>query len=100
LIDIDRIRSKHEEPFPWEERVRIMAAVERLSEVQRKIIHGLFYVGKSQAEVGRELGLSQRQVSRAKEAILRELKGLLGAIEAGVDQEGQRERKRKRRPST
>lgn len=76
-IDIGKIRSLHEEPFPWEQRVRIMAAIERLGELQRKIIQGLFYSEKSQAEVGREVGLSQRQVSRLKREILEELRRLL-----------------------
>ena len=76
-IDIERIRSKREEPFPIEQRIRILMAIERLSELQRRIIQGLFYHEKSQAEVGQEVGLSQRQVSRLKQAILEELKRLL-----------------------
>jgi RNA polymerase sigma-B factor len=77
-IDIVKIRSLREEPFPWEQRVRIMAAIERLSEIQQRVIHGLFYRQQSQTEVGQEVGLSQRQVSRLKEEILQELKRLLG----------------------
>ncbi|MFQ6118039.1 MAG: sigma-70 family RNA polymerase sigma factor [Candidatus Bipolaricaulia bacterium] len=80
-IDIAKIKSLREEPFPWEQRVRIMAAVERLTVLQQRIIHGLFYGGKSQKEVGKEIGLSQRQVSRLKGEILQELRGLLGPEE-------------------
>jgi RNA polymerase sigma-B factor len=77
-IDIGRIKSLREDPFPWEQRVWIMAAVERLTALQQKIIRDLFYGRKSQKEVGKEIGLSQRQVSRLKGEILQELKGLLG----------------------
>jgi DNA-directed RNA polymerase specialized sigma subunit len=59
-------------------RVRIMAAIERLTSLQQKVIQGLFYSQKSQAEVGMEVGLSQRQVSRFKSKILQNLKELLG----------------------
>jgi len=54
--------------------IRILIAIDRLTEIQQQIIHGLFYQGKSQSEVGRDLGLSQRQVSRMKERILREIR--------------------------
>lgn len=77
-VDIAKIKSLHEESFPWEQRVRIMAAIERLSDLQQKVIQGLFYSQKSQTEVGQEVGLSQRQVSRLKDEIMRELKGFLG----------------------
>lgn len=77
-IEIEKIKSLHEEPFPWEQRVRIMAAIERLTTLQQRIIYDLFYGRKSQKEVGKEIGLSQRQISRLKEEILQELRGLLG----------------------
>jgi len=84
-IEIEKIRSLREEPFPWEQRVRIMAAIERLTTLQQRIIHGLFYGGKSQKEVGKEIGLSQRQVSRLKQEILEELRGLLGPEIEGLE---------------
>jgi RNA polymerase sigma-B factor len=59
-------------------RLRIAVAIERLAEIQQLIVQGLFYQGKSQSEVGEELGISQRQVSRIKERVLRELKDNVG----------------------
>jgi len=50
--------------LPDDIRMRILVAIEHLTELQQRIIRGLFYQGKSQSEVGRDLGLSQRQVSR------------------------------------
>jgi RNA polymerase sigma-B factor len=62
------------EGLPLDIRMRIVAAIEQLSEMQQRVIQGLFYHGKSQSEVGEELGISQRQVSRMKDRILSEMK--------------------------
>jgi RNA polymerase sigma factor (sigma-70 family) len=62
------------EGLSFDLRMRILVAIEQLAEIERQVIQGLFYQGKSQAEVGRELGMSQRQVSRMKEATLEEVK--------------------------
>ena len=60
--------------LPFDVRMRILTAIEQLSDIQREVIQGLFYQGKSQSEVGKELGISQRQVSRMKERILMEMR--------------------------
>ena len=62
------------EGFPFDLRMRILSAIDQLTEIQRHVIQGLFYMGKSQSEVGEELGISQRQVSRLKERILTEMR--------------------------
>jgi RNA polymerase sigma-B factor len=63
--------------FPLDTRMRIVAAIEQLAQMQRLIVQGLFYHGKSQSEVGQELGISQRQVSRIKDRALDELRDAL-----------------------
>lgn len=63
--------------LPFDIRMRILVAVEQLTEIQRSVIEGLFFEGKSQSEVGKELGMSQRQVSRLKGGILDEMKNSL-----------------------
>ncbi len=73
IPSIDHFVSE-EEGLPLDVRMRIVAAIERLGELQRQVVEGIFYQGKSQAEVGKELGMSQRQVSRMKEAVLKELR--------------------------
>ncbi|HAF71524.1 MAG: RNA polymerase sigma factor [Acetothermia bacterium 64_32] len=73
-FDLEDILTEEGGELPLEVRLRIAGAVERLSELQRRIIEGLFYQGKSQSQVGKEVGLSQRQVSRLKDRILKELK--------------------------
>ncbi len=62
------------EGLPFDIRMRILAAIEQLTDIQQRLIQGLFYQGKSQSEVGKEMGISQRQVSRIKEGILSELR--------------------------
>ena len=68
--------------LPFDVRMRILVAIEQLTEIQRLVIEGLFYEGKSQSEVGKELGMSQRQVSRLKDRILDEMKD---SLERGPD---------------
>jgi len=62
------------EGLSFDVRMRILAAIEKLSDIQQSVIQGLFYQGKSQSEIGEELGISQRQVSRMKERILSEMR--------------------------
>jgi len=69
----ERLRGKSE-GLPFDIRMRILAAIEQLSDIQQSVIQGLFYQGKSQSEVGKELGISQRQVSRMKDTILTEMR--------------------------
>jgi RNA polymerase sigma factor (sigma-70 family) len=65
--------------------MHILAAIEQLARMQRHIVEGLFYQGKSQSEVGHELGISQRQVSRMKDRALAELQQAL--LHFGVEKE-------------
>ncbi len=72
-LNLSRLLSSDSEKLPLEVRLRIAAVVERLSNLQRRIIDGLFYQGRTQADVGEELGLPQRQVARVKDRVLREM---------------------------
>lgn len=63
--------------MPLDTRLRIVVAIEQLAAIQQQILQGLFYQGKSQSEVGEELGISQRQVSRIKERALSDLRDTL-----------------------
>ena len=60
---------------PSDIHMQIAVTIEKLEQMQQQVIKGLFYQGKTQAEIGKELSISQRQVSRVKEAALREVKG-------------------------
>jgi len=63
--------------LPPDVKMRIVLAIERLTRIQQQVVEGLFYHGKSQSEVGEELGISQRQVSRMKDRILSEMRETL-----------------------
>lgn len=95
-LDLGRLLASDSEKLPLEVRLRIAAAVERLSELQRKIIDGLFYQGRTQADVGEEVGLPQRQVARVKDRVLKEMSEQLFGHSGGL--EHRRTRKKKDEP--
>jgi len=59
---------------PSDTHMRIAVTIEKLAQMQQQVIKGLFYQGKTQADIGKELNISQRQVSRVKVEALREVK--------------------------
>lgn len=88
-VSIDRDRREHDpnpsppsiesltpstDDLPHDVKMRVLIALDQLTEMQQQVIRGLFYHGKSQSEVGDELGVSQRQVSRMKDRILAEMR--------------------------
>jgi len=79
--------------FSLDTRLRIVAAIDRLAEMQQLIVQGLFYHGKSQFEVGEELGISQRQVSRIKDRALEELREALLHLGPAEPPQGQEEKR-------
>lgn len=76
-IDYEKIKGKHDENLPLEFRVRIAEAIDKLTEVQKQVVNGIFYEDRTQAEIGEDIGTSQRQVSRIKYRVLDELKDYL-----------------------
>ncbi len=84
-IDLSRLLAAESKQLPLEVRLRIAAAVERLSELQRKIIDGLFYQGRTQADVGKEVGLPQRQVARMKDRVLKQMSEELFGHSEGLE---------------
>ncbi len=66
--------ARNKEGLPFDLRMRIITAIEQLAAIQRQVVEGLFYQGKTQAELGKDLGISQRQVSRMKESVLNKLR--------------------------
>ena len=68
--------------LPLDVRMRILVAIEQLTGIQQQVVEGLFYEGKSQSEVGKELGMSQRQISRLKDRILDEMRD---SLDRGAD---------------
>jgi len=73
-FDQSKIRSKHPDDFPIEYRVKIASAIESLTALQQRVINDLFYAGKSQTQIGEEVGYSQRHISRIKQDVLDAIK--------------------------
>lgn len=92
-VDLKRLLSGDRSQLPLEVRLRIASAVERLSDLQRKIIEGLFYQGRTQTEVGDEVGLPQRQVAREKERVIKAMREQLFGEGGGLEQRRTRKNK-------
>ena len=58
----------------WLEEIAIKDAMDGLSEREKRILSMRFYVGKTQVEVAREIGISQAQVSRIEKGALEQIK--------------------------
>lgn len=60
-----------------DDRLLLASGFRTLDERQRRILHLRYYAGLSQAEIAREVGLSQIQVSRVIRASLERMRGAL-----------------------
>lgn len=71
LLLIDRMKSKEDESGRIVEHMTVEQLLEKLSETERELIRLRYYEDKTQAEIGRQLGISQVQVSRMEKKILK-----------------------------
>ncbi|MBQ1517236.1 MAG: sigma-70 family RNA polymerase sigma factor, partial [Clostridia bacterium] len=58
----------------WIDEISIRDAVKGLSEREKNILSMRFYIGKTQMEVAKEIGISQAQVSRIEKGALDKIK--------------------------
>ena len=81
---MDQISDKGGESS-WLDELTIRDAMESLSEREKRILALRFYVGKTQTEAAREIGISQAQVSRIEKGAMEKIKGAAGgqAISGG-----------------
>lgn len=65
-IDLSKVASSRHESFklPIEDRIMLEQAMKKLSDLQRRVIHMLFYKGMTQVQTAKVLDLNQRKVSR------------------------------------
>ncbi len=84
-IDVNNIRTLQYASFhlPIEDRIVVAQAVSKLSVLQQRVIHALFYKEMTQEQVAAQLGINQKRVSRIKLSSLHEMAGLLA--EGGTD---------------
>ena len=73
---LEVIRSRRHMTFqlPIEDRIVLDRAIEKLSEFQRAVVHLFYYNDLSQSEIAKQLGLSQKHVSRTLAKSLERLK--------------------------
>lgn len=78
-IDISKVHSLRYETFklPVEDRIALAMALDKLSELQRRVVTLLYYRDMTQSQAADELGLSQRRVSRILAGALKKLKEIL-----------------------
>ena len=76
---IRKIRHLRYESFqlPVEDRITLLQAMERLTEMQRKVLYLLFYQDLTKTEVAQKLRISQRHVSRVMHRALQRMAQLL-----------------------
>jgi RNA polymerase sigma-B factor len=63
--------------LPVEDRIVLMEAIERLTDLQRKVIFALFYLDLTETEAAHRLRISQKHVSRVMHKALAQLGRLL-----------------------
>ncbi len=71
---IDQIYDTKNTPEIWMEDLALKEGVMQLAEREKEIIRLRYYVGKTQVEVAREIGISQAQVSRLEKGAIEQLR--------------------------
>ena len=68
-IETKNIKTVRYESFnlPIEDKIFLAQAFKKLNDIQKKVVHLLFYYDLTQTEVAARLGITQRQVSRIKD---------------------------------
>lgn len=78
-IAVEKIRRKRYETFrlPVEDRIILLQSLERLKDLERRIIYLFFYKDLTQRQIAGELDLSPKKVSRVMQKGLERLKEIL-----------------------
>ena len=65
-IDISKVKKLHYESFklPIEDKITVQMSLERMDDLSKKVLTFLFYEGLTQEQTAKQLGISQRKVSR------------------------------------
>ena len=74
-LELSHIRNLRTENFqlPIEDRIMVRQALERLGNLQQRVVYLLFYRDMTQQEVADQMGLNQRKVSRLRKAGLEQM---------------------------
>jgi len=82
-VDPDRSRQQHRAvtiDLPQEDRLAVMAALERLNTLQRAVVFYIYFTDLTQAETAGRLGVSQKHISRVLAIALARLRQILGPV--------------------
>ena len=71
---MDQIKDEKTTDENWITGIAIKEAIKKLSEREKDIINKRFYLGQTQMEVAKEIGISQAQVSRLEKNALKNIK--------------------------
>ncbi|MCR5808778.1 MAG: RNA polymerase sporulation sigma factor SigG [Clostridiales bacterium] len=71
---VDQVRDEAASEERWLNAVALQSGMERLPERERRIIELRFFLGRTQTEVAKEIGISQAQVSRLEKHALGQMK--------------------------
>lgn len=84
-LELDNIKTLQYASFhlPIEDSIAVAQAISRLTSLQQKVIHALFFKEMTQEQVAAQLGLNQKKVSRLKLSGLNTMAGLLAEESAG-----------------
>jgi len=65
-IDLSKVKSLRYESFklPIEDVITVQMSMEKIDDLQKKVITMIYYEGLTQEETAKRLGLNQRKVSR------------------------------------
>ena len=79
-LAVERIKTRRYETFrlPIEDRIVLSESLEKLLEVERKIIYLFFYKDLNQRQIAGQLELSPKKVSRVMQKALSRLRSILG----------------------
>lgn len=78
LYLMDQIRDVGNDDGSWMQKILLKEALERLSPREKEILHKRFFVGMTQVQVAKSLGISQAQVSRLEKGALKFIKEHMG----------------------
>ena len=74
-IDLTKVKSLRYESFklPIEDKIAVQMSLEKIDELQQKVIKLIYYEGLTQQETAKQLGINQRKVSRLLNRGLKEM---------------------------
>ena len=75
---MDKLEEKEEQEEKIINKLLLKQLLDALEVEERQLIYLRYFANKTQTEVGKELGISQVQVSRLEKKILKTLRGKIG----------------------